>query len=89
MARVYPWIKMQFTFKRGWQKPFEISDKGLEEAIARARREKITIENAILVQLSDEKTIARAALVYYNEKINDVEITLLYPLLICTTKVIK
>lgn len=83
MVVLRPIVKMSYSFRRGWRKPFGIDNEELEKAIEKVFREKIMFENRIIIPLKDDKLVAEAVYIYYNKETGKVNVTLLYPLLIC------
>ena len=86
MVKLQPVIKASVSFGRNWGKPVIISSEELEAAVDKVRREKIPYKEALVVPLKydgSNPTVAAAAKLYWNSKVNKVEVVLLYPLLIC------
>ena len=83
MVVLKPLVVVRYTPSRKWDKPMHVECRELEEAVEKARKEKTPYEEAILVKISDSKTFANAALVFWNPKTKKVYVHLLYTLFYC------
>ena len=82
MVVLKPFVQIKLEHAKGCRS-IVIDDENLIKTIEYVEVEKIPYKKAILLDLSKKHPILKACLVYYNFKLNKVEVTLLAPFLTC------